>query len=48
MEAKLIVELWESETQAGPFCNRNSDKSSQKWGSRDVISHLCQISFFLL
>ena len=43
MEAKITVELWESEICVGPFCA----KSSQKWVGGRVISHLCQI-FFLV
>ena len=34
MEAKVTVELWEYEIRAGPFCDRESAKSTvkKKWG----------------
>ena len=50
VEAKITMELWESEIRAGPFCDRESAKSTVKSvggdGGGDVISHLCQIFFF--
>ena len=42
MEAKIAVELWESEILPGPFCDWESARSTVKsvgWG--EVISHLC-------
>ena len=46
MEAKISVELWESEIGAGPFCSRVGQIPSKKW--QYDLSTLLAIFFFLL